>query len=79
MTCDVHVICQILDDNSITILPEASCNGLVKLKALSLKNNQIAGPANEGAESRSVEDSKNAPLPACLFMDTPLERLNLVR
>jgi len=69
---------QVLDDNSITILPEASCAGLAKLKALSLKNNQITGPANEGAESLSDEDKKNAPLPACLFMDTALERLNLV-
>jgi hypothetical protein len=59
----------VLDGNAIAFLPAASCAGLAKLKVLSLKVNQVSGSDDAVSE---------ASLPACLFTDTALERLNLV-
>jgi Leucine-rich repeat (LRR) protein len=57
-----------LDDNMIEVLP-LEMGKLVKLKILSLRNNQIQGDM--------IKSSGYQSLPECLFTDTNLERLNL--
>jgi Leucine-rich repeat (LRR) protein len=58
----------LLDDNTIEVVPE-EIGKLVKLKTLSLRNNQIAGDI--------IRSTGFQALPAVLFTDTSLERLNL--